>query len=40
MRDGQDWREKQDGQGQGSYVTRASLLALVARTPSFRDEPS
>ena len=30
-----DGREKHDGQGQGSHVTRASLLALVARTLHF-----
>ena len=31
QRDGRDWREKRDWQGQGSHVTRVSLLALVAR---------
>jgi len=30
-RDGRDWREKRDRQGQGSHVTQVALLALVAR---------
>ena len=34
-RDGRDWLEKRDRQGQGSHVTQVSLFALVARLRHF-----
>ena len=36
---GETGGKKRYGQGQGSHVTRVSLLALVARAQRFRDEP-